>query len=93
MRDDETHNDIEDNLVRSFWGHAQIEEENADFQETVGDQSMEGQGSLGKPYPKATVINNTKTKTNCKTSIGIHQKRLDGEIKYEPSRPAPVELV
>ncbi len=37
MSDDETHNDIDGNLVRPFWGHAQIEEKNADFQEAVGD--------------------------------------------------------
>lgn len=61
MSDDETHDDIDGNLVRPFWGHSQIEEENAEFHGTIGDQSMEGQGSLGKQYPKETVISSIKT--------------------------------
>ena len=60
MSDDETHDDIDGNLVRPFWRHSQIEEENAQFHNTVGDQSMEGQGSLGKRYQKETVMSITK---------------------------------
>lgn len=56
MSEDKTHDDIDGNLVRPFWGHAQIEEENAYFHDSIGDQSMEGQRSVGKLYPKETVI-------------------------------------
>lgn len=61
MSANQTHNDIDGNLVRPFWGHAQIEEENAYFSGTVGDQSIEGQESLETLYQKETVISITKT--------------------------------
>ena len=58
--DNETHDDIDDNLMRPFWSHAQIEEKDAYFNETVGDQYTKVQRSFGEQYPKETVINNTK---------------------------------
>ena len=56
---DEANDDADGNLVGPLWCHAQIEEKNAYFHSTVGDQSMEGQASLRKPYPKETVVNIT----------------------------------
>lgn len=35
MSDDEAHEDIDDNFMRPFWRHAQIEEQNAQFHETI----------------------------------------------------------
>ena len=93
MSADETHKDIDGNLVRPFWCHAQIEEENADFHGTVGDQSMGGQASLRKQYPNETVIIITKAYTICKRSFSIHQGKRDANFKYEPSGSPQVGLV
>ena len=61
MSHDQAHEDIDDNLMRPFWRHAQIEEQDAQFHETVNSQSMEDQGSFEKQYPKETVISITNT--------------------------------
>ena len=37
---DETHDYVDGNLVTPFRGHAQIEEQNAYFHDTIGNQSM-----------------------------------------------------
>ena len=43
---DETHDDVDGNLVGSFRGHAQVEAENADFDDTARDESMNGKSKV-----------------------------------------------